>query len=78
MTGPDPLTLSIWTVYRRPTDFPFHYVARRWDVRDGQERATDVVLLAPTLEELRGKLPPMLTMIPRQPGDDPVVVEVWL
>lgn len=72
--------LSMWTVYERPSDYPELYVARRWDiVRHAREPVwTDDVRTAPTLEGLRALLPPGLHCMPRQHGDEPQVVEVWL
>lgn len=69
--------LSIWTVYQRPADFPTKFVARRW-LATGELVATDNVLLDDTLDALRNRLPPGLIQMPRDPSDDPTIVETWL
>jgi hypothetical protein len=71
--------LSIWTVYRRPDDFPEHFVARRHEVKVGGKLVvTDEILIADTLDGVRAQLPPGLHRIVRQPDDKPSIVETWL
>lgn len=75
MTG----TLSIWTVYERPLDYPDCYVARRHQIEAGYSVATPEAILSDTLEPLRGRMLEMgLTCLPRQEGDDPHIVESWI
>jgi hypothetical protein len=69
--------LSIWTVYQRPADYPSKFVARRW-LASASLVATDDVLIDDTLIALRGRLPPGLVQMPRDPSDDPSIVETWL
>lgn len=69
--------LSIWTVYERPLDHPQKFVARRW-VSFLAPAPTSDVILADDLGALRKKLPAGLVRMPRQPGDDPVIVETWI
>ncbi len=71
------IQLSLWTVYERPTDFPEKFVARRWIVAP-QPLATDDAIFADDLEGLRKMIPAGLIQIPRQLGDDPVIVETWV
>lgn len=68
--------LPLWVVYAHPADYPGDMVARLWDGMTNT--ATPTVLRAPTLEELRRKLPPELDRLERLAADDPVIVEVWL
>jgi len=70
-------SISIWTVYERPLDHPGKYVARRW-LATPEPVPTDDLLIADDLESLRMKLPSGLVQMPRQKGDDPVIVEVWI
>lgn len=71
--------LSIWTVYDHPADRPDKFVARRWEAQNGPEPVpTNDILEADTLEALRRLLPPHLFRMPRQDGDDPVIVESWI
>ncbi len=80
---PDPLPppgeLPMWVVYKGVKDLPFHpYVVRRW-VAGAQGSVPDKECTgATTLEEARAAIPPGKVNIGRQPGDDPVIVEVWL
>lgn len=72
--------LSIWTIYDKPRDFPHSYVARRFEVSNASTEplATDDVV--------QGDLPIIrksfaqcgLTCIPRDPSDEPQIVESWL
>lgn len=71
-------TLSLWTVYEKPADFPNHYVARRFEVQGIQHSATNDHIVADSLGSLRNMLPQGLRCIPRFPQDDPHIVEVWI
>lgn len=71
--------LDIWTVYDHPADFPDGFVARLWAIGPGGEPlATRHIVLGATLEAVRALLPRGLDCLPRQPGDDPCIVECWL
>ena len=67
----------MWTVYDHPVDHPEHFVVRRFVVTpDGALPAESV--LADTIEQARGSLPPGLYRLPRQGDDHPSVVETWV
>lgn len=68
--------LPMWTITARPKD-PHGFVARL-HLTLPQPEATNVALVATTLEALRELIPQGLAMIPRAPSDDPVIVETWL
>lgn len=74
----DPNDLSVWTVTENPSDHPGKFVARRHVVGRGEVRPTDDHHIADTLAEVRDMLPAGLYPLPRQPGDDPVIVESWI
>ena len=80
MTGLD--QLPMWIVTDHPDDHPDHYVARRHEWHGGEIRQylpTTMAIMHRDLETLRAELQSMgLTCIPRELGDDPVVVETWL
>jgi hypothetical protein len=64
-------SLPMWTVCRPTTsDFAGQWTARM-NLTLPAPRPTDLLIVAATLE-------PGLTNIGRQPGDDPVIEEVWL
>lgn len=72
----------LYTIYDHPSDYPEHFVARRWSLVGNQDPARPdpgpVVAIGLTLDEVRGLLPRGLTCIGRDAGDDPVIVETWL
>ena len=69
---------EIFTVYAQPSDFPWHYVVRRFLVAPhGEARATYEYMLAPTLEAARKLVPEGLYRQVRHQSDDPVIVECW-
>ena len=79
----EPFLLSMWTVYDHPRDWPQWFVARRWEIRAGEVAPvrTDDMVFGRTLEIVRmhiDRITPGLFRLPRQPGDDPVVVETWV
>lgn len=73
--------LKLFCVYFDPTDYPGQYVVREWVL--GQYHAGFAPLptphaVGPTLHAVRATIPPGLACLPRDPADDPVIVEVWL
>ena len=75
-----PDVLQMWTVYERPRDFPNEFVVREWHVVAGKviSRQAAGALTAPTLEQARKLVPQDCVCMPRQEGDDPVIVETWI
>jgi hypothetical protein len=73
-----PDTLSIYTVYADPVDFPGKFVWRRFTVCPRGLTRTDDVAVADTLEACRKTLPPGLHCLNRDPSDDPAIVESWV
>ena len=80
MTENEPDAFEIWTIYEHPKDFPTKYVARLWKVSGGIDPAPEPYLMASdTLEALRDRmLARGLTVLPRDPNDDPSIVENWV
>lgn len=68
----------VWTVYENPSDFPGMFVARKFEVARGSALATAEHHVAKTLEAVREKIPGMAHRMPRQPADDPCIVECWI
>lgn len=76
--GMERRNLHMWTVYDRPTDHPDEVVARLWFAA-AEPIATPALLKSADLEELRSAfIQTGYSCIPRSPGDDPKIVEVWL
>lgn len=71
--------LRIWTVYDHPTDFPEHYVARLFLVTGKGSEATTITAINRDLKLLREQLERLgLTRLPRDPNDEPQIVESWV
>lgn len=73
-------SVSLWVIYDHPSDYPGHFVVRRWEVVGG----VPVPLpesqcgLAESLENARGFVPGGAVNLGRSDGDDSVIVEVWI
>ena len=72
-----------YTIYRNPRDYPGRCVVRGWTIVRGEHQHELIVDAEPlaivdTVEEARAAVPPGLVRLDRLPGDDPVIVEVWL
>lgn len=71
--------LDIYVVYANPLDYPGRYVVRRQGVSRGRVDIDPEPLgVVDTLDQARDLLPPGLTWLDRQPGDEPQIVECWL
>lgn len=69
----------MWTIYERPSDHPDCFVVRRSVMQpDGTIVHDEDAATAPTLEAARMLVPWWFVRCRRGPGDDPVIVEVWL
>lgn len=71
--------LPIWVIYYSPKDYPGLFVLRAQYLNgDGTLSHSALAISAQTLEKIRGHLPPGLTLIGRQPQDEPQIVECWI
>lgn len=69
----------IYVVYDNPSDYPGKFVVRRQTPINGIVVAENKpMIIASTLEEARAAIPRDLMRFPRDPSDDPVIVESWL
>ena len=66
----------MWTVYDSPKDYPDSIVVRLWwgETHEPHAWAFDTLIEARFMIENAGGC----YRIPRQPDDDPVIVETWL
>lgn len=74
-------TLFTYTVYDSPADYPGRFVVRRFRVIPNSEPLPDPepFYIGTDLEAVRDKLERFgLFKIPRDPQDDPVIVETWI
>lgn len=73
--------LSGWTIFDHPSDYPQHFVVRRFAIGKGEVTPTADVFLADSLDAARAGLLCRhrgLTCFSRWAEDDPVIVEMWL
>lgn len=68
--------ILIWTVCMHPSDAPEMFTARPHSIK--ANAPCEFVLHHLTLGGVRQLLPPGLTYLPRDPDDDPVIVECWM
>jgi hypothetical protein len=67
--------LTLWTIYDRPTDYPYGVIARRHEVPGGP---TDHMLMG-DIDFLREAFRDAgLHCLPRQENDDAKIVETWI
>ena len=72
-------TLSVWTIFDRPLDYPHGFIARKFNVKKGAVSPTKEIILGNDLEVIRNKLASQgLVAIPRSPEDNQSVVETWI
>ena len=64
-------------VYHTPGDFPGKYVARIWDLEDGQP-VPKYFIVKNTLEEIKREIPGGMTWFMRDDDDDPCVVGTYI
>lgn len=66
--------LDIWTVYDHPSDYPQHFVVRRWELAHPKEH-----YLFAALEQAREFLSAKaLVRLGRFEQDDSAIIETWL
>ena len=72
--------MIIYTIYDHPNDHPNSFVCRRYEVIVGfpEPFPREIVAIGLTLKEVQDKLPEGLALIPKDPNDDPKIVESWL
>jgi hypothetical protein len=68
--------LLIWVVMTGTVEYGEKFVARPWNGNINMPFLHH--LIADDLESIRGQLPPGRYRIPRQAGEDPVIIETWL
>jgi len=75
-------SLSIFTVYENPLDYPGSFVVRRFEVSADSTRAAALPLaVVDTLAEARAavrRAHPGAVCMARADGDEPQIVESWI
>jgi hypothetical protein len=67
--------LTIWTVYKSPSDHPGKWVLRGHDVPGGPRRS---YMSFDSLEQARAAVPIGLIRMTRDPSDDAAIYESWI
>lgn len=74
--------LRLWTVYDHPTDRPDVFLAKEYIIGIGPlfPKASGLEITSTDIDVIRKALMVGmgLTVIPRSPGDDPVIIETWV
>lgn len=70
--------LHMWVIYKHPSDFPNQFVVREWWIVYGDPEVSDTFQTADTIEDARQLIPAALHCIPRDPADEPQIVETWI
>jgi len=73
-------TLTMFTIFEKPKDYPDKFVVRGFDVERGnpEPHPHAVHIVCNSLEEARSAVPSGLYCIARSPEDHQSVVETWL
>lgn len=76
------MSLSIFTIYDHPTDYPHHFVVREFIItKEGCFPAQSLFLQMGDLDVLHAAMrlqKPGLIFLPRQDDDDPKIIGVYL
>lgn len=68
----------VYVIYDHPTDFPEHFVVRRWVIDDSGHRPMEIASLCDSITEARDEIPAGLIRFPREPQEHPSIVESWI
>jgi hypothetical protein len=76
-------SLSIFTVYENPRDYPGSFVVRRFEVSadSSVQHAALPLVVTDTLDEARAAIRrahPVAVCMARNDGDEPQIVESWI
>ncbi len=72
---PPSFAMTMFVVYKNPSDHPGQYVVRKWL---GLHPNPSPEIVTPDLEKARASIPSHLYRLPRFQSDDPAILEVWL
>ena len=71
--------LKLWVVYDHPRDHPSTFIARLFVIRANESQPTSEYMTAPRLGMIRAEMMRRgLVCLPRDPSDDPKIVESWI
>ena len=67
------LKMPMFVIYRDPVDYPGKFVARVFDLN----KPTPYCAIRDSYNEIVETVPEAMTRIPRDPHDDPKIIETW-
>lgn len=70
--------MSQFVIYDHPSDYPDHFVVRRWDIMPDSLKPDQECKIANSLVEARSLVPHGYHRLPRAKNDDPKIVEIWI
>ena len=70
--------VTVWTIYREPSDYPGRWVVRGHEVFPAGLQAHSFCFVTRTLSEARAKVPAGTRRFRRAPEDHPVIHECWV
>lgn len=72
--------LTMYVVYRNPSDYPGKYVVREWSLSPGGVLCANMNphAVADTIEDARESIPDDAARLLRHAEDDPVIEETWV
>lgn len=68
---------ALWLIYRSEDALAGPILLRKYQVEDGRRVPAGKWLACASVEAARGRLPPGLALLPREPGEPASVLEVW-
>lgn len=67
-----------FVIYKHPSDFPEHFVVRRWRIgQGGLVPDPEPLGEVDNIDDARALVPHGLVNLGRMPDDDPIIFEVW-
>jgi hypothetical protein len=70
--------LTIWAIYKHPSDYPDKWVLRGHDIGPGTVDPRPDCVVANTYKGVVAHVPPGLTRLCRLHDDDPAIYETWI
>lgn len=70
--------LTIWTIYRNPSDHPGKWVLRGHDIGPGTVTARPACYITDSYDALLSSLPLGAQPLPHFSDDDPAIYETWV
>ena len=70
--------MSIFVIYKNPSDYPNEFVVRVWVVAGIVVPLQRPLVVVDTIEQARAAMPDGLFKMDRQDDDDPCIVEAWM